>query len=133
MADPWFRLLWLVVAAGTARAAGRDQSPGPSRLARYRLPLVALAGAVFCAQTWAAGQALIHGGHGPATHIAPATWFALNGVLALLALGGGGATAAVALSHAAPAARRRRARLLARLWAVMATAFAALAIGMYLV
>jgi heme/copper-type cytochrome/quinol oxidase subunit 3 len=133
LADPWFRLLWLVVAAGTARAAGRDRSSGPARVARYGLPLAALAGAVFFARTWAAGRALIRSGHGPASHIAPATWFALNGVLAMLVLGGVCATAAVALGHADPAVGRRRARLVARFWAVMAAAFAALAVGMYLI
>ncbi len=133
VADPWFRLLWLVVAAGTARAAGRDRSPGPSRLARYALPLAALAGAVFCARTWAAGQALIRSGHGPATHIAPAAWFALNGVLTILVLGGVCATAAVALGRADLAVGRRRARLLARFWTVMAAAFAVLAVALYLV
>ena len=125
--------VWLAVAAGTARAVGRDRSPIPSRRARYALPLAALSGALFCAQTWAAGQALIGNGHGPASHIAPATWFALNGVLALLVLGGVGASAVVALGRTVPAVRRRRAHLLARFWAVMAAAFAALAIGMYLV
>lgn len=133
LGDPWFRLLWLVVAAGTARAAGRDRFPSPSRLARSALPLAALAGAVFCARTWGEGQALIRSGHGPASHIAPATWFALNGVLALLVLGGVCTTAVVALGYPDPAVRRRRARLLARFWAVMAAAFAALAVGMYLV
>jgi len=129
VADPWCRLLWLVVAAGTAGAAGRDRS----RLAPYALPLAVLAGAGFCAQTWAAGQALIRSGHGPASHIAPATWFALNGVLALLALGGVSASTAVALGQFDPAVRRRRAHLLARFWVVVTAAFAALTIGMYLV
>ena len=46
IADPWFRLLWLVVAAGTARAATRDAGrAATSWLARYPLPIAALAGA----------------------------------------------------------------------------------------
>ena len=117
-ADPWFRLLWLVVAAVTARTAARDAgSPGPSSwLARHPLPIAALAGVVFIARTGSAGQALLAAGHGPASHNAPATWFALNGVIAVLALGGVVATIMAAVGTTEPMPRRRQARLLTRYW-----------------
>jgi heme/copper-type cytochrome/quinol oxidase subunit 3 len=132
VADPWFRLLWLALAASTARAAWRGTPDPRSWLARYPLPLSAIAGAVFVARTVSAGVALVGEGHGPASHVAPATWFALNGVVAALATGGVMATAAVALA-ATGAVRSRRAELLFRYWAVVTLCFTAIAIGMYLI
>jgi heme/copper-type cytochrome/quinol oxidase subunit 3 len=132
-ADPWFRLLWLVVAAVTARTAARDAgSRGPSWLARHPLPIAALAGVVFIARTGSAGQALLAAGHGPASHNAPAAWFALNGVIAVLALGGVVATMMAALGTTEPMPRRRHARLLTRYWITLAASFAVIAIGMYI-
>ena len=135
IADPWFRLLWLVVAAVTARTATRDAgSPGASSLlTRHPLPIAALAGVVFIARTVSAGQALVAAGHGPASHNAPATWFALNGVVAALVLGGVVATIVVALGSVDPARRRLRARQLMRYWLLMAACFAVVAVGMYIV
>ncbi len=132
IADPWFRLLWLVVAFGTTRSASRDRAEGGSWLARHPLALAAFAGAAFVVRTWSAGQALIRDGHGPATAVGPATWFALNGVLALLVLGGVVATIAVASAANDVPPGRRRVRLLARYWALMTASFAVVAIGMYL-
>lgn len=131
VADPWFRLLWLAVAASTARAAWRGTPDPGSWLARYPLPLSAIAGAIFVARTVSAGVALIGEGHGPASHIAPATWFALNGMVAALAAGGVVTTTAVTLA-ATGAVRSRRAGLLFRYWAVLTLCFAAIAVGMYL-
>ena len=132
VADPWFRLLWLAVAASTAHAAWRGAPDPRSWLARYPLPLSAIAGAIFVGRTVSAGVALVGAGHGPASHIAPATWFALNGVMTALAAGGVVATAAVTLS-ATGTARTRRAALLFRYWAVLTLCFAVIAVGMYLV
>jgi heme/copper-type cytochrome/quinol oxidase subunit 3 len=132
LADPWFRLLWLGVAAGTARAAWSGTTDPLSWLTRFPLSLSAIAGAMFVARTVSAGVALIGDGQGPASHIAPATWFALNGVVAALAAGGVVATAAVTLAASA-SVRSRRAGLLFRFWAVLTLCFATIAIGMYLV
>lgn len=129
--DPWFRLLWLVIAAGTARAAARDEPRGTSWLARHPLTLAGLAGVVFVVRTWTAGQALVADGHGPASGIAPATWFALNGAVALLVLAGVIATACIALVTIDPPVARRRARVLAGYWTLLAACFAVIAVGMY--
>lgn len=131
--DPWFRLLCLLVAAAAAGTAARGWPRGGSRIARYPLPVAAFAGAIFAGRTIIAAQALVGAGHGPASHIAPATWFALNGVLAMLATGGVGATIAVNLGTWDSIVRGRRARNLARFWAFSAVAFAVIAVGMYVV
>jgi heme/copper-type cytochrome/quinol oxidase subunit 3 len=127
--DPWFRVLWLAVAAGWAGAATPDPQ---SWLARYSLRLAAIAGAMFVAGTVSAGVALAGAGHGPASHIAPATWFALNGVMAALAATGVVATVGVTLAASGPV-RYRRSGLLFRYWVVLTLVFAIIAIGMYLV
>lgn len=131
--DPWFRLLCLLVAAGACAAAARGWPPGTSRVTRYPLPAAAFAGAVFSGRTIAAAQLLVAAGHGPASHIAPATWLALNGMLAVLAAGGVAATVAVNLGTADPASRRRRSRLLARYWTLLTVCFAVIVVGMYLI
>jgi heme/copper-type cytochrome/quinol oxidase subunit 3 len=130
LADPWFRLIWLVVAAGTARAAVRDTPFGPAWMTRYPLQIAAVAGTMFWLGTLTAAQDLMGGGHGPSSHVAPAAWFALNGVVAMLALGGAAASIAVAI--APDPARKRRARALARYWMLVAIAFAVIVVGMYL-
>lgn len=130
--DPWLRLLSLGIAAGMAGASTRWLPPGPSRIARWPLPAAAFAGALFTGRTITAAAALVAAGHGPASHVAPATWFALNGVLAVLSAGGVVATIAVNLGTWDSAIRRRRSRALARGWACLAAAFAVVAIGMYL-
>jgi heme/copper-type cytochrome/quinol oxidase subunit 3 len=131
--DPWFRLLCLLVAAGACAAAARGWPQGPGRIARYPLPVAAFAGAVFAGRTIAAAQMLVAAGHGPASHIAPATWLALNGMLAMLAAGGVAATVVVNLGTAESVPRRRRARLLARYWTLLTASFAVIVVGMYLV
>ena len=129
--DPWFRLLWLVIAAGTARAAARDEPRATSWLARHPLTLAGLAGVVFIVRTWTAGRTLVAEGHAPASGIAPATWFALNGAVALLVLGAVIATAGIGVMTGDPLVARRRARVLARYWLLMAACFAVVAVGMY--
>jgi len=131
--DPGLRLLSLVIAAGMAGVSTRWLPPGPSRIARWPLPAAAFAGALFTGRTITAAEVLVAAGHGPASHVAPATWFALNGVLAVLSAGGVVATIVVNLGTWDPATRRRRSRSLARYWACLATAFAVVAVGMYLV
>ncbi len=129
LADPWFRLVWLVVAAGAARAAVRDTPRGPAWLTRYPLQIAAVAGTMFWLRTLTAAQGLMGGGHGPASHVAPATWFALNGAVAMLALGGAAASIAVAIAPAS--ARKRRARVLARYWTLVTISFVVIVVGMY--
>jgi heme/copper-type cytochrome/quinol oxidase subunit 3 len=131
--DPWFRLICLLVAAVTAGAEARGLPRGPLRIARYPLPAAAFAGALFAGRTFAAAQLLVGAGHGPASHIAPATWLALNGVMAMLAAAGVGATVVVNLATPQPALRRRRSRLLCRYWTLLAVCFAVIVAGMYLV
>jgi heme/copper-type cytochrome/quinol oxidase subunit 3 len=131
--DPWFRLLCLLAAAGASGAAARGLPPGPGRIARYPLPAAAFAGAVFAGRTIAATQMLVGAGHGPSSHIAPATWLALNGMLGLLAAGGVAATVVVNLGAADPVRRRRRSRLLFRYWMLLAVCFSVIVVGMYLV
>lgn len=130
--DPWFRLLCLLVAVGASGAAARGWPHGTSRIARYPLPTAAFAGAVFSGRTIAAAQLLVGAGHGPASHIAPATWLALNGTLAVLAAGGVAATVVVNLGAAEPALQRRRSRLLVRYWTLLAVCFVVIVGGMYL-
>ena len=131
--DPWFRLFCLLVAVGTSGAAAHGWPHGKSRITRYPLPAAAFAGALFAGRTIAAAQVLVRAGHGPASHIAPATWLALNGALAVLAAAGVGATVVVNLGTSDPALRRRRSRLLFRYWMVLTLGFAVIAVGMYLV
>ena len=130
-ADPWFRLVWLAAAAVIAATAARQTPGSPSWLGRHPLAASAIAGSVFLVRTLAAGRELSAAGHGPATHIAPATWFALNGTIAVLVLGGVFATLAVARATADAPGRLRRTRLLARYWWLMTACFAAVAVGMY--
>jgi heme/copper-type cytochrome/quinol oxidase subunit 3 len=132
VADPWFRLLWLVVAVATARSAARNPPAGGSWIARHPLHVAAFAGLVFAVRTISAGQALVRAGHGPSTHVAPASWFALNGVLALLVVGGVIATIGVAVASSDDTVRRRRARLLTLYWGLMTACFVAIIAGMYL-
>ncbi|MGD9903474.1 MAG: hypothetical protein AB7U83_08380 [Vicinamibacterales bacterium] len=131
--DPWLRLASLTVAAVAGVVATRTVPPGPARVARWPLPTAAFAGALFAGRTITAGQALVAAGHGPASHVAPATWFALNGVLAALAAAAVAATIVVNLGTWEVAVRRRRSRVIARCWALLAVAFAVVAVGMYLV
>ena len=76
--DPWFRLLCLLVAAGTsgaAAAAGRTASRGYALSPAGR----GVCRAVFVRADHRSGPGVCVPGHGPASHIAPATWLALNG------------------------------------------------------
>lgn len=131
--DPWLRLLCLLAAVVACGAAARGLPQGPSRIARYPLPAAAFAGAVFSGRTIAAAQMLVAAGHGAASHIAPATWLALNGMLAILAAGGVAATVVVNLGVAEPVLRRRRSRLLTRYWTLLTICFVVIVVGMYLV
>ncbi|MGE0361296.1 MAG: hypothetical protein AB7H93_07410 [Vicinamibacterales bacterium] len=130
--DPWLRLVYLAIAAAMTVASARGWPPGPARIARWPLPAAAFAGALFVGRTLTAAEALVAAGHGPASHVAPATWFALNGVLAVLSAGGVVATIVVNLGTWDAARRRRRSRALARYWGCLAAAFAVVAVGMYL-
>jgi heme/copper-type cytochrome/quinol oxidase subunit 3 len=131
--DPWVRLIGLVVAAAAAAASARGLPHGPGRVSRYPLPVAAFAGAVFTGRTIVAGDALLAAGHTPASHVAVATWFALNGVLAVLCTGAVAATIVVNLGTWDAVVRTRRSRALARVWTLLAAAFAVVAGGMYLI
>lgn len=131
--DPWFRLIGVGVAAAAAAAGARGLPHGPGRISRYPLPVAAFAGAVFTGRTVVAANALVAAGHAPASHVAVATWFALNGVIALVCTGAVAATIVVNLGTWDAAVRRRRSRTLARVWTLLAAAFAVVAVGMYLV
>lgn len=131
--DPWFRLLWLVVAAALTRAATpQPPASSPWVAGRSPLPIAALAGALFCGMTWVAARGLIAGGHGPATGVAAASWFAVNGVLAALVGGAAVATLWVAFAPGANVGRALRTRMLGRYWTLMAVFGGAVAVGMYL-
>jgi heme/copper-type cytochrome/quinol oxidase subunit 3 len=128
--EPWLRLLWLLVAIAAARAGAHDAA-GSSPLSRSPLHLGTAAGLTFAAHTVVAGRSLTALGHTPASHVAVATWFALNGVLALLVVAGAAASSWAALTLA-PDLRRRRARAMARYWTLLAICFLAVLAGMYL-
>jgi heme/copper-type cytochrome/quinol oxidase subunit 3 len=131
--DPWFRLLWLVVAAALTKAnVARPPAASAWVPGRSSLRIAALAGALFCGLTWVAGRGLIASGHGPATGVAAASWFALNGMLGALVGGAAVVTLWVAFATGTEARRALRTRMLGRYWALMAAFGGAVAVGMYL-
>lgn len=129
--DHWFRTMWIAFAVMQSRRLA-GEGVVVAGLPRYSW-LVVLAGAFFVARCiyvagWLAMQGLV-----PSASVPLACWYALNGVVALLVLGGTVAAVWVAVERVPPAQRARRGAMLQRYWVLMLVLWLVTVAGLYLV
>lgn len=129
--DHWFRTMWIAFAVMQSRRLS-GEGVAVAGLPRYSW-LVVLAGAFFVARCvyvagWLAMQGLV-----PSASVPLACWYALNGLVALLVLGGTIAAVWVAVEHVTPAQRARRGALLQRYWVLMLALWLLTVAGLYLI
>lgn len=129
--DHWFRTMWLGFAAMQSRRLS-GAGVAVAGLPRFSW-LTAFAGTAFvwrCIDVagWLASQ-----GHVPASSVALACWYALNGAVALLVAAGTVAAVWVAIEPVPPLQRARRGAMMQRYWLLMLGLWLVTVVGLYLV
>lgn len=129
--DHWFRTMWLAFAVMQSRRLS-GSGVAVAGLPRFSW-LMAFAGTAFVwrcidAGGWLASQGLV-----PASSVALACWYALNGAVAALVAGGTVAAVWVALEPVPPLQRARRGAMLQRYWLLMLALWVVTVVGLYLV